>query len=778
MDRLVEGDGFRLQAGEMTEGFTGRFIKITGIVQGVGFRPFIFNLAEKYGLTGWVRNSSSGVEVTVNGPDPSIDSFVKEIPIYAPPLARIDSIKTEIIQPENFTAFTILESLEESGNFVPISPDMSICPDCERELFDPKDPRYRYPFINCTNCGPRFSIIKDIPYDRPKTTMAGFALCEDCRREYEDPRDRRFHAQPVACPVCGPQVWFESNGQRLSEKETAIHESRAWLRAGKIIAVKGLGGFHLACDAANAVAVDLLRSRKKRSDKPFALMAFSIEIIRKYCEVTISEEDLLTSPQHPIVLLQKKRGVDLPKGIAPGQTTLGFMLPYTPLHLLLLEPEPGYPEVFVMTSGNLSEEPVAFIDDEAIRRLSGITDGFLMNDRPIHMRVDDSVVRVFEDQLYPIRRSRGYAPRSIALPTVVPQTLACGAELKNTFCLTRESQAFLSHHIGDLENYETLNSFETGIEHFKNLFRINPEVIVADLHPDYLSSKYAIESSETFGLPLIRVQHHHAHLAACLADNGWNSDESVIGLTYDGTGLGLDNAIWGGEVLIGNYGAFTRRFHLSEAPLPGGDAAIRHPARIALAYLLACGLEYPDSLSPATTLCYEERTVLRSQIEHKINTPLTTSMGRLFDAVSALIGVRQTATYEGQAAIELENICDPTVLDAYSIPFENNTVLIKPLLEQIIRDWTENIPQSTISTRFHNGLAHLSVELCKQIRNETSIKTVALSGGVWQNITLLTKTLALLRQEGFHPLIHRQVPANDGGISLGQVMIANQQISR
>jgi hydrogenase maturation protein HypF len=761
----------------MTQERVGRFIKVKGIVQGVGFRPFIFNLAEKYHLAGWVRNSSSGVEITVNGAENALDVFIAEITNNPPPLARIDSIRSLEIPAESFESFTILPSLEETGNFVPVSPDMSICPDCQREMFDPKDRRYRYPFINCTNCGPRFSIIKDIPYDRPKTTMAGFPLCPDCQREYEDPRDRRFHAQPVACPVCGPQVWFESKGQKLSEKEDAIQQSREWLRAGKIIAVKGLGGFHLACDAANSAAVDALRARKKRSDKPFALMAFSLNLIRKYCEISPAEEALLVSPQHPIVLLLKKAGIELASGIAPGQNTLGFMLPYTPLHLLLLEPAPGFPEVFVMTSGNLSEEPVSYLDDEAVRRLSGIADGFLMNDRPIHMRVDDSVARIVEDKTYPVRRSRGYAPQSISLPEPVQQILACGAELKNTFCLSRESQAFVSHHIGDLENYETLTSFESGIEHFKNLFRITPEVIAADLHPDYLSTRYALEKAAELNLPVVRIQHHHAHLAACLADNGWNSSESVIGLTFDGTGLGPDNVIWGGEVLVGNFNGYHRRFHLSESPLPGGDSAIRHPARIALAYLLAYGLEYPETLAPANSLCYEERTVLRSQLDQKINTPLTTSMGRLFDAVSALIGVRLVATYEGQAAIELENICDPDVLNAYDIPFEGENILLKPLLEQILSDWTNNIANRIISARFHNGLARLSLECCRKIRQETTIETVALSGGVWQNTTLLTKTLALLRQDGFHTLIHRQVPTNDGGISLGQVMIAHSSIS-
>jgi hydrogenase maturation protein HypF len=775
---MAEGNRQTVQAGEMTEERVGRYIKVKGIIQGVGFRPFIFNLAENYALTGWVRNSSSGLEITVNGTRTAIETFVDHIRLDAPPLARIDSVQTTESPLETYTSFTILPSLEETGNFVPISPDMTICPDCQRELFDEKDRRYRYPFINCTNCGPRFTIIKDIPYDRPKTTMAGFKLCPDCLKEYEDPRDRRFHAQPVACPDCGPQVWFTSGGEKLSEKEAAIQQTRAWLRAGKIVAIKGLGGFHLACDAANAAAVDALRARKKRSDKPFALMAFSVDLIKKYCTVSAEEEALLLSPQHPIVLLKTIECAEIAPGVAPEQNTLGFMLPYTPLHLLLLEPAEGYPQALVMTSGNLSEEPVAFIDDEAMTRLSSIADGFLMNDRPIHMRVDDSVVRIFESALYPIRRSRGYAPQSLPLPTPGAQVLACGAELKNTFCLSREDQAFVSHHIGDLENYETLTSFETGVEHFKNLFRVTPEVIAADLHPDYLSTRYAVSQSTALGLPLVRVQHHHAHLAACLADNGWNSSESVIGLAFDGTGLGLDNAIWGGEVLIGNYAGFTRRFHLEEMPLPGGDAAIRNPARIALAYLIACGLEWPEELTSASTLCYEERTILRSQIDRKINTPLTTSMGRLFDAVSALIGVRQTATYEGQAAIELENLCSAEESSAYSIPCEGEVIKIKPLLEQVLSDWSNNVPNPVISARFHNGLAQLALELCVKIRQESSLNTVALSGGVWQNITLLGKTVALLRKGGFHPLIHRQVPANDGGISLGQVLIAQSMITQ
>jgi hydrogenase maturation protein HypF len=756
----------------MTELNSGRKIQVKGIVQGVGFRPFVYGLAKTYSLTGWVRNSSSGVDIVLNGSVNDLDSFVDELKHHPPTLAKIDQLEVQEIGTDGFTDFVILPSLAEEGEFVPISPDMSICPDCQRELFDPNNRRFRYPFINCTNCGPRFSIIKDIPYDRPKTTMAGFKLCPTCAAEYKNPADRRFHAQPTACAECGPQVWFESQGKCLSEKEDAIQMARLWLREGKIIAIKGLGGFHLACDANNSSAVDQLRARKKRSDKPFALMAFSLEMIRKYCQVSHDEEELLTSPQHPIVLLQTLPGAEISPSVAPGQNQLGFMLPYTPLHLLLLEPENGYPTALVMTSGNLSEEPVAYVDSEALARLSPIADGFLLNDRPIYMRVDDSVYRIVQNQPYPIRRSRGYAPQAIQLPHPLEQTLAVGAELKNTFCLTRDNYAFISHHIGDLENYETLQSFESGIDHFKRLFRIDPQVIAADLHPDYLSTRYAQAYSQEKGIPLILVQHHHAHIAACLADNGWDSADPVIGLAFDGTGLGSDGVIWGSEVFIGGYAGFSRRFHLAEMPLPGGDLSTHTPARIALAYLFASHLDWETDLPSEKFLCSEERTVLRSQLSYHINTPMTTSMGRLFDAVSALIGVRQKASYEGQAAIEFENLCDPQETSAYRFDLEEDKILVTPLLEQIYHDWRSNVPNPIISARFHNGLANILLEICQRLRAETSLSTVAFSGGVWQNITLLNKTLARLQQAGFTTLIHRQVPTNDGGICLGQTLIA------
>ncbi len=466
-------------------------ISVKGIVQGVGFRPFVYTTADHLNLTGWVINNSSGVEIELNGSQEALDEFIQVLKSNPPKLARIDDLQVRSIPVNGYTCFEILTSESKAGEFVPISPDVSICDDCRRELFDPSNRRYRYPFINCTNCGPRFSIIRDVPYDRPKTTMSQFEMCPDCQAEYDDPLNRRFHAQPTACPVCGPQVWFTAGSQRLAEKDDAIHMAREWLKAGKIIAIKGLGGYHLACNAENASAVNELRLRKKRSDKPFALMAFDLETIQQHCHVSASQKSLLESPQHPIVLLQKNGKESIVEEVAPRQNQLGFMLPYTPLHLLLLEPEPGFPTVFVMTSGNSSEEPIAFEDDDAMERLGLIADGFLLHDRPIHMRVDDSVVTTFRENHYPIRRSRGYAPDAVQLPfTSSTMILGCGAELKNTFCLTRDAYAFMSHHIGDLENYETLCSFESGIEHYQRLFRIQPEAIVVDRHPNYLATRY------------------------------------------------------------------------------------------------------------------------------------------------------------------------------------------------------------------------------------------------------------------------------------------------
>jgi hydrogenase maturation protein HypF len=747
-------------------------ILIRGIVQGVGFRPFVYGLAARHHLTGWVCNSSRGVEIVINGAEAEVNEFVSQVRSDAPPLSRIDSFNIQPISPNGYTKFEIRESVPQPGEFIPVSPDVSTCPDCERELFDPANRRYRYPFINCTNCGPRFTIVRDIPYDRPNTTMSAFPLCEDCRAEYENPLDRRFHAQPVACAVCGPQVWFEVQGQRLAEREDAIQAARRSLIDGQILAIKGLGGYHLACDATNPQAVAELRRRKQRIEKPFALMGWNLAAVERYCRVSEAEAALLQSRQRPIVLLKQREERRVAPDVAPGQTSLGIMLPYTPLHLLLLEPEPGFPDLLVMTSGNLSEEPIAYQDADARQRLAPLADAFLLHDRPIHMRVDDSVTRSLAGKPVFLRRSRGFAPDPLRLPFAFRPILAAGAELKNTFCLTRQEYAFVSHHIGDLENFETLQSFEEGIRHFEKLFRITPESIACDLHPDYLSTRYAQQRAAREGLPLVEVQHHHAHLAACLADNCWPGVEPAIGLIFDGTGLGTDGTIWGGEILIGGYTLFERRFHLKPLPLPGGDQAVRKPGRMALAALWQTGIDWEPELPPVRGLCEEERTILRSQLEKHINTPLTSSMGRLFDAVAAIVGVRQKVNYEGQAAMELEALADPAETGWYEFNIGKKEIDPQPVLSAVIADWMAGVPVGRISAKFHNSLVRLAGLVCEQIRAETGIRTVALAGGVWQNRYLTEHTLPVLRAQQFDVLTHQQLPANDGSISLGQAVVA------
>ena len=750
-----------------------RHIHINGIVQGVGFRPFIYNLALTYHLTGWVCNSASGVDIEISGDPDTLDRFGSAIPEKAPPLAQIDSIEIEERPFQDFTDFQIVPSQENASDFIPVSPDVAICAQCQEELFDPQDRRYRYPFINCTNCGPRFSIIEEIPYDRPKTTMAGFEMCPDCRAEYENPADRRFHAQPVACPDCGPQVWLEVKpGVKLNEKEEAIQTARQMLAEGQILAIKGLGGFHLACDAHNPEAVARLRDRKHRPAKPFALMAFDLDIIRKYVEVTDNAASLLKSPQAPILLLPKRSGSRLAENVAPGQAKLGFMLPYTPLHLLLLEPEEDYPEVLLMTSGNLSEAPVIRKNQEARDKLFGIADAFLMHDRPIHMRVDDSVFMLIENEPYPSRRARGYAPNPLRLGFEVPQILATGPQMKNTFCLTRDKYAFLSHYIGEMENWETYQDFREAIRHYEDLFRIQPQLIACDMHPDYLASQYARTKAAKEGLPLFEIQHHHAHLAAGMIENGLPPETRVAGLIFDGTGYGLDGTIWGGEVLVGNCDTFDRPFHLKTVPLPGGEAAIRKPARMALSTLWAYGFPWEESLLPVQSLSELERQALLNQLEKGLNTPQTTSMGRLFDAVSALIGVRQTISYEAQAAIELEGLVDRAESGYYPFIIEASEINLQPLLSALLDDLREGVSPSIMAARFHNTIAHLSLSLTELIRQKYHINQFVLSGGVWQNQVLLEKTLDLFYKNNLTPLIHRQTPPNDGCVAFGQAMIA------
>ena len=792
----------------------GAQIHITGIVQGVGFRPFVYTLARRFSLSGWVRNTSAGVDIRVDGTKNTLVAFTHALENEAPPLARVDQIQVYYGQPDGFRDFEIIESQTIPEAFQPISPDVSVCSDCLRELFDTKDRRYLYPFINCTNCGPRFSIIEDIPYDRSKTTMAKFSLCPECAVEYHDPLDRRFHAQPVACPVCGPKVWLEFveqenplNTPPLTEG-SAIIETRRLLSRGKIVAIKGLGGFHLACDAANDQAVAELRRRKLRVDKPFALMMPDMVTIEDNCLVAQDERELLASHQRPIVILKRRPESIISKAVAPGQNTLGVMLPYTPLHYLLFAKDVylhaiSTPcEALVMTSGNLSEEPIATDNDDARERLGSLADAFLMHDRSIRSRCDDSVMRVFHAPMeesisfvspktsLPLRRSRGYAPFPVRLPRQSPPLLAVGAELKNTFCITREGYAFLSHHIGDLENYETLCSFEDGVQHFERLFRIQPQILAHDLHPDYLATRYAIERAERENLPVFGVQHHHAHVASCMADNGFSGDSPVIGVSFDGTGYGEDGAIWGGEFLVADYTSYSRPYHLVYVPLPGGELAIREPWRMSLAWLEHAGIDWMESLPPVQhvmEISENPRRIfegLHHQLHTGLNSPLTSSMGRLFDAISALVGVRQSANFEAQAAIELEALVDPeesghyyqqTFMEISPVEADQNaSQAIDPVsvLHSIINDLQNKIPIPVIAARFHNTMAQMVSRVCQLLRENTGITIVVLSGGVWQNITLLEKTCQLLAQQDFRVFLHRQVPTNDGGIALGQAVIA------
>ncbi len=792
-------------------------IHITGIVQGVGFRPFVYSLATRYGLMGWVRNTSAGVDIELDGPLQALQDFSRTLQQEIPPLAKIDSINIESIPPGGFTTLEIRHSEPIPGAFIPISPDVSICPDCVREMLEPTDRRYQYPFINCTNCGPRFTIIQDIPYDRPKTTMVPFQMCPDCLSEYQDPLDRRFHAQPVACPVCGPHIWLQNPTEGADYTHTipptgagldmeVIHQSQTLLSQGKILAIKGLGGFHLACDATNPDAVSELRRRKLRVDKPFALMMKDIDTVAQHCYLTLTERNLLLSRERPIVLLDRKPGSTIDPAVAPNQHTLGVMLPYTPLHYLLFEPpdpQPAstpidegsvrVPDALVMTSGNLSEEPIVYHNQEAFERLTALADDFLLHDRGIHTRCDDSVVREVELPLHPpraitllLRRSRGYAPNPINLPGEGPEVLATGSELKNTFCLTKDAYAFLSHHIGDMENYETLLAFERGIEHYQNLFRVTPQLLACDLHPDYLATRYALDRASAEGLPLYQIQHHHAHVVACMADHGLDGKQPILGVSLDGTGYGTDGAIWGGEFLIVDYHKFHRFAHLEYTPLPGGDAATRKPFRIALAQLWHHQLDWDSDLPPVIAACSNERSMLRSILENKINTPLTSSMGRLFDAVAALAGIRAEVNYEAQAAMEFEALADPNETQAYPFQLrkaspmtpdpgdaESGLIISTELLyPAILTDLRHKVPVSAISARFHNGLANIILETCQAARSTLDLYTVALSGGVWQNKTLLQKTVPLLETNGFNVYTHQQVPPNDGGLALGQAVIA------
>jgi hydrogenase maturation protein HypF len=749
-------------------------ISVRGVVQGVGFRPFIYQMAIRHNLKGWVCNTSEAVRIEVEGEAKDIERFLRGLREQAPPMSHIEDITFTWGTLASYDKFEIRHSITEEGKYQLVSPDIATCPDCLGEIFNPEDRRYHYPFTNCTNCGPRFTIIADIPYDRPKTTMHRFRMCPECQQEYDDPLDRRFHAQPNACPRCGPQLeLIDANGKPVACTDI-IDKTSQLLIEGKIIAIKGLGGFLLACDATSQAAVNLLRQRKNRPAKPLAIMVSLLDEARQHCYVNNEEVELLTSPGSPIVLMKWKPESTISKAVAPGLKYLGVMLPYTPLHHILLR-ETGLP--LIMTSGNLSEEPIAKDNDEAIRRLGGIADYFLMHNRDIYARYDDSVMIVERDIPQFVRRARGYAPYPIHLNYNSQRILGCGAEEKNTFCLTQDNFAFVSQHIGDMENLETMEHFLNTIELYKKLFRIEPEIIAHDMHPEYLATKYVKELAVRDNIKLIPVQHHHAHIASCMADNGLEAP--VIGVSFDGTGYGTDGNIWGGEFMVADFKEFTRVGHLEYLTLPGGGLAIQKPYRTTIGYLLSLGIDLDRKLPLFKYIDDMELNVIRSQLERNINAPLTSSCGRLFDAVSALIGIRGVIEYEAQAAIDLEMLAYDEAHETGDYPFsiaeQDGVKIIKvhDLLSAIINDLYKNTSEARIAARFHNTVARMIVELCQEISARTAITQVALSGGVFQNRLLLRKAIALLESVGLEVYTHRQVPCNDGGISLGQVVIAN-----
>jgi hydrogenase maturation protein HypF len=765
------------ESNELTERVRRRIL-IDGVVQGVGFRPFIYWLAHEHGVTGFVLNHSSGVRIEVEGPAPAIEHFQSDIRLRRPPLSVIDSFDTEDIAVTHDAAFVILESESTISASSPVSPDIAICDDCLRELQTPRDRRFGYPFINCTNCGPRFTIVRDLPYDRPATTMATFQMCPPCEAEYRDPLNRRFHAQPNACPQCGPHVsliestktGFETDAQ--STGTTSIAAVKALLSSGAIVGIKGIGGFHLACDATNDAALRLLRERKSRIEQPFALMARDLDVITRFAQVSGEEARLLSSRARPIVLLHSRKPNSISSLVAPHNEYLGVMLPYAPLHYLLLEETP-----LVMTSANVSGEPIVRENDEARTRLFGIADALLVNDREIEVVCDDSVVRTLEDKQIPLRRSRGYAPFPVVLKQPVDDLLAVGAELKATFCITKGRFAYLSQHIGDMGTLETQRAFETALNHMLRLFRVDPRHVVCDQHPGYLSTRWAVDFAKERGIELLQVQHHHAHAAALAAENGLEAQESVIGVAFDGTGYGSDGAIWGGEFLVASQASFSRFAHLRYAPLPGGDTSIKHPARTALAHLWQAGLEWDNDLPPVREFSASDLHVLRRQFDRNLNCVPSSSMGRLFDAVSALIGVRQRVNYEGQAAMELEALCQASgPQDTYPFPITSGGMVTldpAPLLKAILRDLRSGAALSLIATRFHSSVAAAIVDVCKLARETTGLNTAALTGGVFQNIFLLRQAVERLRCSGFQVLWHRVVPANDGGLALGQAAIGH-----
>ncbi|MGD0884821.1 MAG: carbamoyltransferase HypF [Thermodesulfovibrionales bacterium] len=786
-------------------------IRVKGIVQGVGFRPYIYKLAESLRLKGYVTNTSDGVNIDVEGEN--LVEFIERLPRESPPLSRIVDIAISPMPEFGYADFRIIESRDDGSRtpFTLISADVSTCDDCLKELLDPANRRYLYPFVNCTNCGPRYTITKRIPYDRPNTTMAFFQMCPACSEEYHDPRDRRFHAQPNACPQCGPKVALVTMHNTSTVSEQAVERTIAMLREGKIVAIKGLGGFHIACDAANEDAVQRLRARKRRNNKPFALMAPSVDAIERFCEVSGQESRLLLSKRRPIVLLKKRDGSEscLPEAVSPHNRYLGFMLPYTPLHYLLFfsptgqnqSPRNSHFHALVMTSGNLSEEPIVKDNDEAITRLSGLVDAFLIHDRDIFMRVDDSVLRVagpqskvngrmsthqtrvFGSATLFVRRSRGYAPEPIALQADGPEVMGCGADLKNTFTVTKGSFAIPSQHIGDMENYETVQFFEECLENVKGIYRAGPVAVGHDLHPGYLSTQWALRQGggNARGLRTYGIQHHYAHIASVMAENGLS--RKVLGVAFDGTGYGTDGNLWGGEFLVADIEGFERSGHFRYIPLPGGETAIREPWRTAVSYLLdASGDEVMDYLSAIGFVERYGKNTLERVIK-VINaaelSPLSSGAGRLFDAVSALIGLCDRNTFEGEAAMALEALIDEETEDDYPVNITaDETVLVdfSPAIIGIADDFVNGVNPRRISAKFHNSVSNVILKVLMRFSEMLLLKDVVLSGGTFQNAYLLRRTTEMLTSNGLNTFINRALPCNDACISLGQAYLVRERL--
>jgi hydrogenase maturation protein HypF len=768
-------------------------LRVTGLVQGVGFRPHVHRLARVLGLAGHVGNDTEGVFAEVEGPEAAVNEFLLRLVDEAPGPARIDGLDSERVAVSAEPGFTIVESRGRPGARTFVSPDLATCEDCLSELFDPTDRRARYPFINCTNCGPRFTITLRLPYDRPHTTMRGFSMCDACAGEYHDPADRRFHAQPVACGHCGPRLWFEAGDgvdDTVQDSDAALAAAQAALARGEIVAVKGLGGYHLACDARSDAAVERLRERKLRVQKPFAVMVRDLEHAATLAKLGEHERRLLASSQRPIVLVRRRPDAPLSPLVAPGNPRLGLLLPYTPLHHLLFAPVPGtqrtgapVPEALVMTSGNLTDEPICFDDADARDRLGAIADAWLVHDRPIHVPCDDSVLAVDPQtgEELPLRRSRGYAPLPVRLPFDTPPILAVGGELKNTFCLASGRDAFMSQHIGDMGSLETWGAFERSTDQIARLYGIDAVQVVADPHPGYQTRRWAevvCEDPGTSAAVLTEVQHHHAHVASVMAEHRVPLDQRVIGVAFDGTGYGDDGTIWGGEILVASYREAERVGSLAPIPQAGGDAAVRRPCRIALAHLWSAGVHWSDDLAPVAALEPDERAVLERQLSRGVGCVLTSSMGRLFDAVSSLLDLCHTAGYEAQAAMELQWAAeaalarDPHAAPPYRFGMTGRQLQPAPVLCAMVADRRAGKDTGAMAAGFHRAVARAVGDAATSVHSRTGIEVVALSGGVFQNTLLLGLTRRELVTRGFSVLTHRQLPPNDGGLALGQAAVA------